>query len=96
LGWQPCHGLGGSFAVEWVATFPWIRWQLSHGMGGRLAVENAPFWKHREFLFSLNSEPCHRYPVEKFFQNYRKIMYFYLLEKFRSCDLVKIGSFMEW
>ena len=26
-GWQHCHGISGSFRVEWVAGFPWNQWQ---------------------------------------------------------------------
>jgi IS1 family transposase len=39
MGWQPCHGLGGSFPVDWMAALPWIRWQASHGLGGSFAMD---------------------------------------------------------
>jgi hypothetical protein len=32
---------GGSFALEWVATFPWNGWQLCRGLGGNLRLEYA-------------------------------------------------------
>ncbi len=27
--WQPCPGLGGSLALDWVAGFTWNGWQAS-------------------------------------------------------------------
>ena len=31
-------GIGGSFAVEWVAAFAWIRWQRWAGIRNRLSA----------------------------------------------------------
>jgi len=54
-GWQPCHGIGGSFAMESVAALPgiggrlamesvaafvWNGWQLCHGISGRIHLES--------------------------------------------------------
>src|SRR5580765_6548811 len=39
-GWQPCHGIGGSFRLESVAGLLWNQWQLSCGTGGSFAVES--------------------------------------------------------
>src|SRR5260370_876497 len=38
-GWQPCHGIGGSFAVESAAAFVWNRWQACYGISGNFRVE---------------------------------------------------------
>jgi hypothetical protein len=38
-GWQPSHGIGGSFAVESVAAFAWNRWQACYGISGSFRVE---------------------------------------------------------
>ncbi len=38
-GWQPCHGIGGSFAVESAAAFVWNRWQACDGISGNFRVE---------------------------------------------------------
>ena len=38
-GWQLCHGIGGSFAVESVAAFAWNRWQTCYGISGSFRVE---------------------------------------------------------
>jgi hypothetical protein len=38
-GWQLCHGIGGSFAVESVAAFAWNRWQACYGISGSFRVE---------------------------------------------------------
>jgi hypothetical protein len=39
-GLLPARIQGGSFALEWVATFPWNGWQLSRGMGGSFRLES--------------------------------------------------------
>ena len=31
-GWQACHGISGSFRVEWVAGFPWYQLQTWSGI----------------------------------------------------------------
>ena len=38
-GWQPSHGIGGSFAVESAAAFAWNRWQACYGISGSFRVE---------------------------------------------------------
>src|SRR5262245_60905952 len=38
-GWQLCHGIGGSFAVESAAAFAWNRWQTCYGISGSFRVE---------------------------------------------------------
>ena len=38
-GWQPSHGIGGSFAVESAAAFAWHRWQACDGISGSFRVE---------------------------------------------------------
>src|SRR4029434_9517952 len=38
-GWQPSHGIGGSFAVESVAALPWNQWQACYGISGSFRVE---------------------------------------------------------
>ena len=38
-GWQPSHGIGGSFAVESMAALPWNRWQACYGISGSFRVE---------------------------------------------------------
>ncbi|MBT4522450.1 MAG: tyrosine-type recombinase/integrase, partial [Halieaceae bacterium] len=37
---------GGSFALEWVATFPWNGWQHWRGLGGNLRLEYAKPLNH--------------------------------------------------
>ncbi len=39
-GWQPSHGIGGSFAVELVAAFVWNGGQLCRGISGRIHLES--------------------------------------------------------
>lgn len=38
-GWPDCRGIGGRFAVEWVAGLAWNQWPVCRGIGGRFRVE---------------------------------------------------------
>ncbi len=37
--WPDCRGIGGRFAVEWVAGLAWNQWPVCRGIGGRFRVE---------------------------------------------------------
>jgi hypothetical protein len=61
--WQLSPGIGGSFAMESVATFVWNRWQLCRGISGRIATEsvatlawNTHDFQHRGNLGTLRGE----------------------------------------